>query len=58
MVRMLAEDPCRDLPDPSRTCKTAKSGLELGLYDPAYPGINSDMRLKLALDSSIFMNHK
>ena len=35
-VKMLAEDPCRQLPDPSRTEKGAVTGRELGLYDSGY----------------------
>ncbi|MBR5661771.1 MAG: TldD/PmbA family protein [Bacteroidales bacterium] len=57
-VRMLAEDPCRDLPDPGRTVKDALSGKELGLYDPSYPSLTSDERLKMALDASIFKKHE
>ena len=36
MVRMLGEDPCRKLPEPSRTEQSAKTGMELGLYDPSF----------------------
>ena len=56
-VRMLAEDPCRDLPDPSRTAKNAVTGKELGLYDKTYPALTSDERLKMALDAAIFKKH-
>ena len=56
-VRMLAEDPCRDLPDPSRTAKNAVTGKELGLYDENYPALTSDERLKMALDAAIFKKH-
>ena len=56
-VRMLAEDPCRDLPDPSRTSKDALGGKELGLCDASYPLLTSDRRLKMAMDASIFMKH-
>ena len=56
-VRMLADDPCRDLPDPSRTAKDAVSGLEMDLYDPAYPSLTSGQRLRMALDASIFKAH-
>lgn len=56
-VRMLADDPCRDLPDPSRTVKTALTGKELKLYDDDYPRLTSDCRLKMALDASIFKKH-
>ncbi|MBR1926972.1 MAG: TldD/PmbA family protein [Bacteroidales bacterium] len=57
-VRMLAEDPCRDLPDPSRTAKDAQTGKELDLYDPAYPSITSADRLKMAMEASVFERHK
>ena len=57
-VRMLAEDPCRDLPDPSRTSKDAVSGRELGLYDGSYPKLTSDRRLEMAMDASIFKSHE
>ena len=56
-VRMLADDPCRDLPDPSRTVKTALTGKELKLYDDDYPRLTSNRRLKMALDASIFKKH-
>lgn len=53
MVRMLGEDHCRTLPESSRTAKDAKSGLELGLYDTAYEGIDADARLRTAEGLSI-----
>ena len=53
-VRMLAEDPCRDLPDPSRTAKDASTGKELCLFDPSYPELTSEERLRMAMDASIF----
>ena len=56
-VRMLAEDPCRDLPDPSRTAKNAVTGKELRLYDETYPALTSDERLKMAIEASIFKKH-
>ena len=56
-VRMLAEDPCRDLPEPSRTAKNAVSGKELKLYDETYPALTSDERLRMALDAAIFKKH-
>ncbi len=56
-VRMLADDPCRDLPDPSRTAKNAVTGKELGLYDSGYPDLTSDERLRMALDAAIFRKH-
>ncbi|MBQ8422003.1 MAG: TldD/PmbA family protein [Bacteroidales bacterium] len=54
MVRMLGEDLCRTLPDPSRTATDAKSGLELGLYDAAYEGTDADARLHTAESLSIY----
>ncbi len=56
-VRMLAEDPCRDLPEPSRTAKNAVTGKELGLYDSEYPNLTADKRLRMALDAAIFKKH-
>ena len=57
-VRMLAEDPCRDLPDPARTAKDAITGKELDLYDPSYPALTSSERLKMAMEASVFEQHK
>ena len=57
-VRMLAEDPCRDLPDPARTAKDAITGKELDLYDPYYPALTSSERLKMAMEASVFERHK
>ncbi|MBP3269760.1 MAG: TldD/PmbA family protein [Bacteroidales bacterium] len=57
-VRMLAEDSCRDLPDPSRTAKDALTGNELDLLDPSYQDLTSSQRLELALNASIFKNHE
>ncbi len=54
IVRMLAEDGFRDLPDPSRTCKEAVDGTELGLLDPAYGSIRPEMRRQTALAASVF----
>ena len=54
LTRMLAPDPCRDLPDPERTAKDARTGLELNLYDDAYERMTPELRLRLALDASIF----
>jgi len=53
-VRMLAEDKCRDLPDPSRTSKEAVTGKELGLFDETYSSLTSEERLKTALDAAVF----
>ena len=57
-VRMLGEDPCRDLPDPSRTAKDAITGKELDLYDPSYPDITPDRRLMMAMEASVFKKHE
>ena len=56
MVRMLGEDLCRKLPDPSRTEKNAKTGRELGLYDEALENSDSDSRLARAKAMSIWHN--
>ena len=56
MVKMLGEDECRSLPDPSRTAKDALTGRELGLYDPRYEESDSDMRLARAKQMSICNN--
>ncbi len=55
-ARLLAEDPCRDLPDPSRTAKDATEGRELGLYDTSCLTMDAERRLGIALGSSIFKN--
>ena len=54
MVKMLGEDPDRQLPDPERTAKDAVNGDELGLYDSAYASSGSDERLRRAVSKSIF----
>ena len=56
MVRMLGEDQCRSLPDPSRTAKDAATGRELGLYDARYEESDSDSRLTRARQMSIREN--
>lgn len=58
MVRMLAQDSSRDLPDPSRTAKDARNGDELKLCDRAYAEMNADRRLAMALDAAIFPRHE
>ncbi|MBR4755358.1 MAG: TldD/PmbA family protein [Bacteroidales bacterium] len=57
-VRMLAEDPCRNLPAPERTAKDAVSGTEMELFDPSYLGLSPEARLKMAMDASIFKASK
>ncbi len=54
IVRTLAEDTCRDLPDPERCCKNALTGDELGLVDPVREGITPEQRIAFALSASIF----
>ncbi|MBR3479967.1 MAG: hypothetical protein IKH32_04610, partial [Prevotella sp.] len=54
MVRMMAPDPCRSLPAPTRTEKQAQEGTELGLYDPACMQIDGDEKRETALGASFF----
>ena len=51
-VRMLAPDPARDLPSPSRQVKGALSGLELESYDPQYEEVTAPERRACALLAS------
>lgn len=53
-VRMLEADACRQLPAPERLVKNARTGMELGLYDPAYESLTSEERRSLALESCYF----
>lgn len=53
-VRMLEADACRQLPAPERLVKNARTGMELGLYDPAYESLTSEERRSLALESCFF----
>ena len=48
-VRMLAPDPCRDLPSPEREVKGAITGGELGLDDPVYAQRSPEQRRQAAL---------
>jgi len=50
-VRMLEADPYRTLPAPERQAKDAVTGLELGLYDPAYESLTAETRRQMALSS-------
>ena len=50
-VKMFQEDTCRDLPAPERQVKNARTGRELGLYDPAYDSLTVEQRRELALAS-------
>lgn len=53
-VRMLAPDPCRALPEPSRLCSTAVSGDEMGILDPDLGSITPAQRREAALGASVF----
>ena len=50
-VKMLEADPYRTLPAPERQAKDAVTGLELGLYDPAYESLTAEARRQMALGS-------
>lgn len=52
-TRILAEDPCRDLPDPARCCRDALSGNELGLVDPARAAVTPAERRQAALEAAL-----
>ena len=51
IVRMLAPDPCRRLPDPDRCARDAVSGNELQTADPSYADITPEDRIRTALDA-------
>jgi len=50
-VKMLQADAYRDLPSPERVAKDARTGRELGLYDPAYDTLTAEQRREIALAS-------
>lgn len=50
-VKMLEADPFRRLPAPERLEKGAATGMELGLYDPAYDSLTPELRKDIALRS-------
>ena len=52
-TRILAEDPCRTLPDPARCCRDALTGDELGLVDPVRKTLTPDERQEIALGASV-----
>ncbi len=58
MVSMLAPDPFRKLPSPERLAKDATTGLETGLYDPAYATMTPEKRLELALQASYYRTER
>ena len=52
-VRMLAPDPCRDLPSQERVQKGAVSGTELDLVDRTFDSITPEQRRDIALKACI-----
>lgn len=54
MTKLVAKDPCRDLPNPERYCTDAVTGDELGLVDPKRKDISPEDRIEMALDASVF----
>ena len=54
IVRMLAPDPCRKLPERDRICTDAVSGMEDGIYDAACTALGAQERRKIALDACIY----
>ena len=57
-TRMVAEDPCRTLPDPARCCRDALTGDELGLVDPARDALSPADRQRIALQASAYHSDK
>ena len=57
-TRMVAEDPCRSLPDPARCCHDALTGDELGLVDPSRASLSPADRRQLALNASVLFNSR
>lgn len=45
-TRLLAEDPCRQLPDPSRYYKS--DGRDLDLFDKTFASINAEQKIEIA----------
>jgi len=54
MVRMMAPDACRNLPEKGRCCKTALSGNELGAWDNAIQNLDIEKRKTMALSAAIY----
>ncbi len=53
-TRLVAEDPCRTLPDPERCCRDALTGDELGLVDPTRDALTPAFRQEMALRASAY----
>lgn len=51
-VRLLAPDPCRSLPEKNSKATGCSKGDELGLYDPAFLGLDQERRLKIATEAA------
>ncbi len=58
MVRTLAPDEFRKLPDSSRTAKDAVTGMEAGVFDRAYEETDADKRLDLARAAAFYGKDK
>ena len=54
MVRMLEKDPCRGLPEPERTVRTARSGKELGLWDENWQEWTPERLREMVLEASLW----
>ncbi|MCI1640815.1 MAG: TldD/PmbA family protein [Bacteroidales bacterium] len=57
-IKMLAPDPCRDLPSKERTEKNARTGKELGLFDEVFGTMTAGKRVKAALEASGYAHRK
>ncbi|MBQ9463228.1 MAG: TldD/PmbA family protein [Bacteroidales bacterium] len=51
-VRMLTPDEFRSLPDPARYCTSARTGLEMGLYDVNWETVEPADRTRMALNAA------
>ncbi len=54
IVRSITPDPCRDLPEAERCCRTARSGDELHLTDRLRETVTPGMRKQAAAEASVF----
>ena len=53
MTRLLAEDPCRGLPDPARCCHNAVDGNEMLLWDGEIENYDSGKLRDMALEAAV-----
>ena len=58
IVRSIAPDPCRDLPERERCCTGAGRGDELHLIDPVRESVSPETRKQIALEASAFGSGK